>query len=68
MAYANRSSVITLYCPAVDKKVSHEIISHYNANNRFASHDLSYRCLNMDNCPFQFCMCKYDVGKLTLRD
>lgn len=68
MAYANRSSIIKLYCPAVEKVVSHEIISHCNVNNRFASHNLSYRCLYIDNCPFQFCRCKHDDGKLTLRD
>lgn len=68
MAFANRSTIINIYCPAIDKNVDYEIISHHNNNNRYASFNLSYRCCEMSKCPFDICKCKYNDGELTLRD
>ncbi len=68
MSYANFSSHFKIYCPAIDKEITYEIISHHNHNNRFANHDLSYRCCDMDICPLKYCEANYEDGKLKIRD
>ena len=68
MDYANRSTIEHIYCPAIDKTVTYEIIWHYDSSNRYASYELSPRCLEAGKCPLKNCKCRYDNGNLILRD
>lgn len=60
MSYPNREKFYKLYCPATDKIITYRIVSHYNSECIFASHNLSYECIDSCRCPFTFCKAEYD--------
>lgn len=67
MAYANRKTVDHIYCPALNKEVAYKTIYHDDPNNWYSNYYICSNCCE-NKCPFETCKCKYDNGKLTLRD